>query len=96
MQCTLIGDLTIAAAADARMKLLQALAGDGPLELDTSQVTEIDAAGLQVVLAALRSAAKAKIPIRFAPELHGPVVEAGLRLMGLAELDWNHEDFNHA
>jgi ABC-type transporter Mla MlaB component len=96
MQCTLTGDLTIAAAADARMKLLQALAGDGPLELDTSQVTEIDAAGLQVVLAALRSAARAKIPIRFPPNLYGPVVGAGLRMVGLAKLDWNQEDFNHA
>jgi ABC-type transporter Mla MlaB component len=96
MQCTLIGDLTIAAAADARMKLLQALAGDGPLELDTRQVTEIDAAGLQVVLAALRSAAKARIPIRFTTDLRGPVLGGWLRMMGLAELDWKQEDFNHA
>jgi len=96
MQCTLTGELTISAAADARVQLLQALAGDGPLELDTSQVTEIDAAGLQVILAALRSAAKAKIPIRFSTDLHGTVVGAGLRMLGLADSDWNNEDFNHA
>ena len=96
MQCTLTGDLTISAAADARLQLLQGLAGDGALVLDTSQVTESDAAGLQVVLAALRSAAKAKISIRFPTDLHGTAVEAGLRLLGLANQDWNNEDFNHA
>jgi len=96
MQCTLKGDLTIAAAGDARIQLLQALAGDGPFELDTRQVTEVDAAGLQVILAALRSAAKAKLPIRFAIDLRGPVVEAGLRMLGLADRDWNREDANHA
>ncbi len=95
MQCHLTGDLTIGAAAEAKQRLLRALAGAGDLELDTRQVTEVDAAGLQVLLAALRSAANAKIPIRFPTELHGPVVGAGLRLLGLAEQDWNQGDFSH-
>ena len=95
MQCTLTGDLTIGAAAEAKQQLLHALAGEGPLELDTRQVTEVDAAGLQVLLAALRSAANAKIPIRFPADLRGPAVESGLRLLGLAERDWNYEDLSH-
>ena len=95
MQCTLTGDLTIGAAAEAKQQLLHALAGEGPLELDTREVTEVDAAGLQVLLAALRSAANAKIPIRFPADLRGPVVGTGLRLLGLAERNWNHEDLSH-
>ena len=95
MQCTLTGDLTIGAAAEAKQQLLHALAGDGTLELDTRQVTEVDAAGLQVLLAALRSAANAKIPIRFPADRHGTVVGLGLRLLGLAEQDWNYKDFSH-
>lgn len=95
MQCTLTGDLTIAAAAETKGQLLQALAGEGPLELDTRQVTEVDAAGLQVLLAALRSAANAKIPIRFPADCHGPVVGRGLGLLGLTERDWNHEDVGY-
>jgi len=95
MQCTLTGDLTIGAAAEAKSQLLQALAGEGPLELDTRQVTDVDAAGLQVLLAALRSAAHAKIPVRFPADLRGSAVGTGLRLFGLAERDWNDEDFSH-
>ena len=45
MQCTLTGDLTIGAAAEAKQQLLHALAGEGPLELDTREVTEVDDGG---------------------------------------------------
>ena len=92
MKCTLSGELTIAAAAEVKGQLLQALEARGPLELDTSCVTEVDAAGLQVLLAALKSAASAKIPIRFPREARGPAVATGLALLGLATRDWTHHD----
>jgi anti-anti-sigma regulatory factor len=59
MMCTLTGELTIARVEEVKAVLLKALAQGGSLELDTKQVSEVDAAGLQVVLAALKSAAKA-------------------------------------
>jgi anti-anti-sigma regulatory factor len=95
MKCTLTGELTITAAARARSELLQAIAGQGSFDLDTTGVLELDAAGLQVLLAALKSAASAKIPIGFPPTARGPVVTAGLELLGLNARDWNHEGPNH-
>jgi hypothetical protein len=94
MKCTLTGELTIAAAADAKALLLEALLGGGDLELDTTQVTDADAAGLQVILAAFRSAVAAKMAVRFPPEARGSAVTAGLGTLGLAERDWS--DFTNA
>jgi len=95
MKCTLTGELTIAAAARARTELLQAIAGPGALDLDTRGVDEVDAAGLQVLLAAFKSAANAKIRVVFPPEVRGPAVTAGLARLGLDTRDWNHEEANH-
>jgi anti-anti-sigma regulatory factor len=95
MKCTLTGGLTIEAATEAKEHLLQALAGGGALEVDTSRVTEVDAAGLQILIAALRSALNAKTPVSFPVALRGPVVAAGLRMLGVSERDWNREDFSH-
>jgi anti-sigma B factor antagonist len=95
MKCILSGDLTITTAAEARSQLLRALVAPNPLALDTSQVTEVDAAGLQIVLAALKSASSARIPIHFPSEARGSVVAAGLALLGIGECDWTHEDRDH-
>jgi anti-sigma B factor antagonist len=95
MKCTLKNELTIARAAEIRTDLLQALAEGGTFELDTRQVTEVDAAGLQILLAALKSALGARAPIRFSEDMRGPAVSAGLRLLGLAERSWGDEDVNH-
>lgn len=95
MKCTLSGELTIAAASKVKADLLQALAGTGPLEVDTTQISEIDGAGLQVLLAAFKSAASARIPIVFPSQARGAAVSAGLGLIGLTEPDWNGEDWIH-
>lgn len=88
MRCTLTTELTITCAAEVKSDLLRVLAQGGTLELDTSQVREVDVAGLQVILAALKSAAKAKLPVHFPEELRGPAVSAGLRLLGIGEPIW--------
>lgn len=56
---TLAGELTIFTAAPLREQLLSTLADLPPeqeLELDLAQVSEIDSAGLQLLLAAKQSA----------------------------------------
>lgn len=50
------GDLTIYRAAELKPALLAALEADGPFEIDLAAVTEIDGAGLQLVVAARREA----------------------------------------
>ena len=48
------GELTVQTAADRRAVLAAALAGPGDLDLDLSAVTELDTAGLQLLLLARR------------------------------------------
>ena len=50
------GELSIYRAADLKAPLLAALEAEGELELDLSGVTEMDTAGLQLVLLARREA----------------------------------------
>lgn len=95
MRCTLHGELTIVEAAKIKAQLLGALAGKGALELDTTGVVEADAAGLQVLLSAMKSAAGTKTPIVYPPEARGSAVSAGLDLLGLSACDWNSKDWNH-
>ena len=95
MQQTLTGELTILNAADVRTQLLEALAHGEPLELDTRQVTEVDAAGLQVLLAAFKSASNEKLAIHFPVDLRGPAVTSALELLGLTELERNVEVVSH-
>jgi anti-anti-sigma regulatory factor len=89
MMCTLTGELTIARVEEVKAVLLKALAQGGSLELDTKQVSEVDAAGLQVVLAALKSAAKAKVPVHFPVEARGAAVSTGFHLLGIGEPIWS-------
>jgi anti-sigma B factor antagonist len=46
----LVGDLTIYVAAEQRLRLIEALEATEHLRLDLSQVTEMDSAGLQLLL----------------------------------------------
>lgn len=50
------GELTIASAAAVREQLLAALRNDAPLDIDLSAVDEFDSAGMQLLLAAKKSA----------------------------------------
>lgn len=51
------GELTIYTAAETKEKLVALLQGEQPIEIDLSQVGEIDTAGLQLLLLARREAA---------------------------------------
>lgn len=95
MKCILDGDLTILTAVELRGRLVHDLAAGDSLEIDTRQVTDIDVAGMQVLLATCKSAAEAHIQVSFPEELRGPAVTSALRLLGLNDLDWNHVDESH-
>lgn len=52
------GELTIYTAADLKGKIIAALESTQPIEIDLSQVDEIDSAGLQLLILAKREAAR--------------------------------------
>lgn len=95
MKHALNGELTIANAAKIKAELLHAVSSDGPFELDTTGVGEVDAAGLQLLLAAMKSAATRGAVIVFPPQARGDAVGGALDLMGLGSRDWNNEDSRH-
>lgn len=64
------GEMTIYRALELKEQLLAALAPGGGLELDLSGVTEVDSAGVQLLLAARKTA-----PLRIAERSHA-VAEA--------------------
>ena len=68
------GELTIYTAVESRKRLLEALAGEGAVEVDLSGVTEIDSAGLQLLIMAKKEANLAGRGIRFVNH-SSPVVE---------------------
>lgn len=57
------GELTIYTAADLKTKIVAALASAQPIEIDLSQVDEIDSAGLQLLMLAKRESAAAGKPL---------------------------------
>jgi ABC-type transporter Mla MlaB component len=69
---TIAGELTILTAAEHLRRLLSVLPDSGGLRIDLSEVTELDTAGLQVLLLAEREA----VSQRLAFELHAPSVAA--------------------
>ncbi len=62
------GELTIHTAAEQKDRLISALAGSGELRVDLSGVTDMDTAGLQILLLVQRDAARQGIAV----ELHEP------------------------
>lgn len=50
------GELTIYTAAETKERIVAALAADSALDIDLSQVGEIDSAGLQLLIMAQRAA----------------------------------------
>ena len=61
----IVGDLNIFNATEQRQRLLDALGAGGDVEVDLSQVTEIDTAGMQLMVAAKRDAAARNKTLRF-------------------------------
>jgi len=68
------GECNIYSAGDLRAALLAAMQVSPELELDLSGVTEVDTAGLQVLMAAKASARTAGRPFAFVNH-SGPVLE---------------------
>ena len=62
---SIVGELTILTAGDVKTALLVALEGTDELTVDLSGVTELDTAGLQVLLLAKREAAGVAKTVRF-------------------------------
>ncbi len=95
MRHELKGELTIAKAATVKAELLRAISAPGPLELDTTGVAEVDAAGLQLLLTAMRSAARRNAKVVFPAHARGDAVSGALELLGLGSRDLSNEDFGH-
>lgn len=75
------GELTIYRAAELKQTLLAAVAEHAELEVDLSQVSEFDSAGLQLLLLAKREAGAAGRTLRLVD--HSPAVVEVLDLFDL-------------
>ncbi len=83
MQKLELGDeLTIFTAAKQKQQLLTFLESDNDLEINLSKVTEMDTAGLQLLILAKREAANAAKSLKFV--MHSKVVLDILELANLA------------
>lgn len=77
------GEMTIYRASELCAELQAAMkAGDGEFALDLSAVTELDSAGVQLLLATGKSASAAQRQVRLAA--HSDAVAEVLGLLGLA------------
>jgi anti-anti-sigma factor len=83
LQSTVDGELTIVTVAAQNQRLQALLTGDAAVSVDLSGVTEVDTAGLQVLLLAVREAERVGVPLQF----HSPSapVRAVLDLTGLTD-----------
>lgn len=84
MIATLPPELTIAGADALKAALLTALVTGEPVELDGRAVQEVDAAGLQVLCAARRSAAARGVLLAFQKDGRSPALVQAVELAGLA------------
>ena len=79
---TILDELTIYNAMDHKQKLLDALEKADHLEIDLSQVAEIDTAGLQLLILAKREAARLNKDLDIVA--HSPNVRQTLDFCNLA------------
>ena len=76
------GELSIFTAAALRQQLLDALDTGADVEVDLSEVAEVDSAGMQLMVAAKREAALRNKSLRFCG--HSPAVFEIVELCNLA------------
>lgn len=76
------GELSIYTAAEVKPQLYSALQQNAELELDLSAVSEMDSAGLQLLIAAKREAADRGVTLRLTQ--HSPAVLEVLDLCNMA------------
>jgi anti-sigma B factor antagonist len=83
LQSTVDGELTIVSATEQNQRLQALLTGEAAVMVDLSGVTEVDTAGLQVLLLARREAERVGVSLQF----HSPseAVRTVLDLTGLTE-----------
>jgi len=74
-------EMTIYRAAELRLLLADAVAGGGEIELDLSGVAEIDCSGIQLLLAARKSAQERGAVLRLSG--HSPAVIEAFELLDL-------------
>ena len=75
------GEVTIFTAAETKARLLEPLSRCPQVDVDLSQVSELDSAGLQLMILAKREAAVLGKNIRFVA--HSPAVVDVLELCGM-------------
>lgn len=75
------GEMTIYTALDTKVRLLEPLSSCRQIDVDLSQVSEIDSAGLQLMILVKREATALGKDIRFIA--HSPAVVDALELCGL-------------
>ena len=78
------GEVDIYRATEIKAQILEALAGASPVEVNLSGVTELDAAGLQLLILAKREALLLDKTVRFTA--HSPAVLEVLDLGNLSGL----------
>ena len=76
------GELSIFTAADLRQQLLDAIDTGSEVEVDLSEVSEMDSAGMQLMVAAKREARHRNTHLRFTG--HSPAVFELLELCNLS------------
>jgi len=81
LRIALEGELTIYRAADLKVEVLEALRKTPVLEIDLSGVTELDTAGLQVLMLAKQTAAADQRELRLLQ--HSPAVMEILQMLDL-------------
>lgn len=84
MNLKLPSELTLPYVKEWAAKLKAALAAREDVELDTSELEEVDVAGLQLLCSAHRYASENKHALRFDTHGRGAVLEAAMNRAGLA------------
>ena len=77
-------DLTVHTAASTKAKILAALESGQDIDVDARGVTEVDVAGLQVLLAAKRSAESLGRRFALTSTMRSDLLVQGLAVAGLA------------
>ncbi len=83
MIVTLPPELTIARVAACKAELASALREGGEIRLDARAVGDVDVAGLQLLVAAQKSAAAARVPFGFLPGGRSPALDRAAVSAGL-------------
>ncbi len=76
-------ELTVGRVAELKLALLKAMDGEAQVELNAQSVEEVDAAGLQVLCAAHRTATARGRELVIAGGERGPVLQAACANAGL-------------